>query len=88
MRTGPGGHAARDGLHHGLSVSLFCLRSLILQLCAAFFVLLLPLRRQIADALVARLRPGGLLVLGNREELPGGMDRVVSTVHRSIYRRI
>jgi chemotaxis protein methyltransferase CheR len=46
------------------------------------------LRRRIASKLISRLHPGGLLVLGNREALPNGIDGAKPTAHRAVYRRI
>jgi chemotaxis protein methyltransferase CheR len=37
-----------------------------------------PLQRAVADRIVLRLRPGGLLVLGSHERLPDGVPGVVS----------
>jgi chemotaxis methyl-accepting protein methylase len=46
------------------------------------------LRRRIAAELIARSRTGGLLVLGNREALPGGIDGAIPTAHPAVYQRI
>jgi chemotaxis protein methyltransferase CheR len=46
------------------------------------------LRRRIAAELIARLRTGGLLVLGNRETLPHGIAGAMPTAYRAIYKRI
>jgi len=48
-----------------------------------------PLRRQVVQRVISRVRPGGALVIGIHESLPGDLNEITPwPAARAIYRKL